>query len=491
MFCDTLYRARLSLPYECGGPEGPPPLLVEVVGEAKEVEPMIRIRAGALVVAIGAALALGLLVPRGRAGAASRSLPAMPAVTRDDRVLVVAPHCDDETLGTGGVLRAAVRAGAKVRVAVITNGDGFHLGAQRLFRETVVAPGDYVRMGLERQRETRAALSDLGVPRAAASFLGYPDAGTATMWMRYWDPRQPYRSPQTLHDRSPYGNAFTHSAPYAGRSLLDDLKKIIAEFKPTVVYCPHPNDVHQDHWAAYGYTAAALYELGMLDSVRVRLCLIHRRGWPTPRALARRLPLLPPPELATLNTYWSALPLDAATEDAKYHALLQHRSQLLVMSEFILSFARTNELLGEVPWVSLPVIPPGAWGKLRPAILDPPKRSEATPLSADLTRISAATDGAKLYLRIELAGPPSPDVTYRILLHPLSARQVGPPRTYTLPSDSAPGVQWRIAGMSLDVTLPISVADAPGGVMLAVETAKNKRRLDQSAWALLRIQRAR
>ena len=42
---------------------------------------------------------------------------------RDSRVMVIAPHPDDETLATGGLLQEAVAAASAVRVVYITDGD--------------------------------------------------------------------------------------------------------------------------------------------------------------------------------------------------------------------------------------------------------------------------------------------------------------------------------------------------------------------------------
>jgi len=461
---------------------------------------MTHVRALLMVAVIAAALAFGLL----RLGAPGHSplpLATMAAPTARDRILLIAPHCDDETLGAGEVLASAVRAGSEVRVLLDTNGDGFHYGAERLFRERRVPPLDYVRMGLDRQHETIAALSELGVPHEAVSFLSYPDAGTAAMWLEYWDPAHPYTSPQTRDNHSPYPDAFTPYAPYAGRSLLDDLKTIIADFKPTLVLCPHPNDEHPDHWAAYCYTAGALYELGLLDAIPVRLYLVHRGDWPTPRGLDRRLPLLPPADLAGPNTRWLSFPATSATELAKYKAILRYRSQLLVMRNFLFSFARRNELFGEMPRGQLALVAPGVirvdgaaedWGRMAPAILDPKESRDKAPPSADVLAVYAATDGRHLYLRIDLAQPATPEVAYRILLHALIGKTVGPPQQYTLRlGDEAGRVGARFAGDHIEVSLPMSQTQDLRGVMLAVETAEGERKLDQTAWALLRTEARR
>ena len=52
------------------------------------------------------------------AGAEGPSL----SFTDKDKVLVIAPHPDDEALGAGGILQSAKAANAEVRVVYLTNG---------------------------------------------------------------------------------------------------------------------------------------------------------------------------------------------------------------------------------------------------------------------------------------------------------------------------------------------------------------------------------
>src|SRR5512143_3590489 len=40
------------------------------------------------------------------------------------RLMVFAPHPDDETLGAGGLIQRVLATGGKVRVVFVTNGDG-------------------------------------------------------------------------------------------------------------------------------------------------------------------------------------------------------------------------------------------------------------------------------------------------------------------------------------------------------------------------------
>jgi hypothetical protein len=69
---------------------------------------------------------MGLLVPYAHA---DQQLPllAMP-FSPATRLLVVAPHPDDETLGAGGLIQRVRHAGGAVKVVFMTNGDGYPVG---------------------------------------------------------------------------------------------------------------------------------------------------------------------------------------------------------------------------------------------------------------------------------------------------------------------------------------------------------------------------
>ena len=79
------------------------------------------------------------------------------------RVVVVAAHPDDETLGAGGLLTAAADAGAQVSVVVATDGGGPDAGPALMRRRRV---------------ETQDAVEVLS-PQAVLTFLGLPDTELA------------------------------------------------------------------------------------------------------------------------------------------------------------------------------------------------------------------------------------------------------------------------------------------------------------------------
>ena len=63
-----------------------------------------------------------------------------PPLGPQKRLLVLSPHCDDETLGVGGLISEASASRTPVTVAFLTNGDGFRVAAVRTFHKPVPTP---------------------------------------------------------------------------------------------------------------------------------------------------------------------------------------------------------------------------------------------------------------------------------------------------------------------------------------------------------------
>ncbi|MBS7457004.1 PIG-L deacetylase family protein [Coralloluteibacterium stylophorae] len=93
---------------------------------------------------------------------------------RGHRIVVVAPHPDDEVLGIGGTL-AMLCAGAarEILTVAVTDGEASHSGAGAWTRE---------RLRAARPLETESALAALGVP-VQVSRLGVADGGIAAAEM--------------------------------------------------------------------------------------------------------------------------------------------------------------------------------------------------------------------------------------------------------------------------------------------------------------------
>lgn len=113
------------------------------------------------------------------------------------RVLVIAPHPDDEVLGVGGTIAKHVQNGDEVRVCIVTK------GVEPLYSEE----------GTRRTRQcTLEAHSILGVARTI--FLDFPAV--------------------LLNDTPKY-------------QLNMSILNVVNEFLPDVCYIPHKGDMHHDH----------------------------------------------------------------------------------------------------------------------------------------------------------------------------------------------------------------------------------------------------
>ena len=103
-----------------------------------------------------------------------------------DRVLVLAPHPDDEILGTGGVIQRAQKAKAQVKIVFLTYGDNNAWSFTVYKKHPVLLPGSMRAMGETRRKEAINASKVLGLTEDQLLFLGYPDHGTLQIWCYNW-----------------------------------------------------------------------------------------------------------------------------------------------------------------------------------------------------------------------------------------------------------------------------------------------------------------
>ncbi|MEP7044273.1 MAG: PIG-L family deacetylase [Dokdonella sp.] len=146
-------------------------------------------------------------------------MTAALTLTNTDRLLVFAPHPDDETLATGELIQSACAAGAAVRVIFATDGDNNPWPQRWLERRWRIDAPARARWGARRRDEATAALALLGVDGTdTARFLGWPDQGLTGALM-------------------------------ADGSAVARLADEIAQFAPTQVAVPMLGDRHPDHSA--------------------------------------------------------------------------------------------------------------------------------------------------------------------------------------------------------------------------------------------------
>jgi len=156
-----------------------------------------------------------------------------PRFSAADRVLVVAPHPDDETLAAGIAIQSALEAGAAVRILYVTDGDNKPWPQRWMEKRWSIGPRERARWGARRREEAARARAMLSVSgrSADARHLGWQDQGLTVALMR--------------DDR-------------AVAALCEEL----AAFAPTAVLMPALDDRHPDHSALHVMIELALQQTG-------------------------------------------------------------------------------------------------------------------------------------------------------------------------------------------------------------------------------------
>jgi LmbE family N-acetylglucosaminyl deacetylase len=222
--------------------------------------------------------------------------------TAKDRILILAPHPDDESLASGGLIQRAVAAGAKVRVLFATDGDNNPWPQRFVERKLAIRYADRARWGRRRRSEALAALETLGLPRSSARFLGLPDQGITNLLMR------------------------------AQEGVLFDLCAELKEWEPTLFVMPSATDAHPDHSALFVLVHLAFTRLERAP--KTLRFIIHHCHRDTERG--RRALRLTPREIAV-----------------KHAAILAHKSQMALSEKRFAAYAHSEEVYYTAPLQAL------------------------------------------------------------------------------------------------------------------------------------------
>lgn len=280
------------------------------------------------------------------------NMKTVEAPGKDSKVLIVAPHNDDEVLGAAELIKKVIQNGGQVKVVLVSNGDGFKQAIQFNYFNLHPKPNDFESFGYMRQKESIRALSSLGLSENNITFLGYPDGAISYLFNTYWDKDNSYISEYTQSNKSPYNNSYTAGTLYTGENLENDISKIISEYKPTHIIYPHPNDNHPDHWAVNAFVKYALTSINYKPE-KEWLYLVHRGDWPTPMKQERNMYLVPPSKLINTDTKWYALDITDDEITEKSNAIHSYKSQIKILGPLLTAFERKNELYGEYNNVKL------------------------------------------------------------------------------------------------------------------------------------------
>lgn len=401
-----------------------------------------------------------------------------------DKILIISPHPDDESLGTTGVIARSLSEGHDVKVVLMTCGDGFEKAARVLSGKETPEPEDYLKLGRTRQQETTRAMTLLGLPPMKITFLGYPDSALEDLWENQWDVEKAAGKVNTDHVL--YDDAFKTGAPFTGQSVVDTLSDIISEYQPTEIYYPDPLDDHPDHWAT---SAFVQYTLAAINyNCTEHTYLVHRSLWPQPDLEEPTKPLLPPEDLQNVGTDWSNFTLSENEIALKKLVLKQYPTQEAVMEPFLWAFIRSNELFGSMPTEII---------NESGAILKDPRADTIRRFltgSADITGVRFARQGSDLMITIETRAVVSNKITYllglRIIdnsshIYRTDFRIYN--GTVDIPLQAANSIKpeiksFQASGNRLILSIEAPELAHPAKMLAGAQTFQKQNRLDITAW---------
>lgn len=228
-----------------------------------------------------------------------------------DRVLILAPHPDDESLATGGLIQTALAAGAAVRVLLFTDGDNNPWPQRWIEKRWRIGTVERTRWGARRREEAQQALRCLGLTAQHTHFLGLPDMGLTDLLMR------------------------------ADGTLLQALVAELQNFRPTQLVIPGLRDRHPDHSATSVLARMALQRTQQSQSIELLSYLVHTDLTTIP--ITRRL---------TLN-------LTPSQIQRKREAIAAHATQMRLSGKRFLGFAKPYEYFMAAPTSKEELLPSG------------------------------------------------------------------------------------------------------------------------------------
>ena len=430
---------------------------------------------------------------------------ALPPPTADDRLLIVVPHEDDEAITAAGIIQAALRAGASLRIVYLTYGDHNEWSFMLYKKRLLVSPSFNRRMGEERRREAIAAMRLLGVDETHLTFLGYPDSDLLKIWRQHWGNAPPLRSLLTNAAAVPYSDADALPSSHKGEAIVEDLEHILKAFKPTKVFVTHPADSNPDHQAAYLFVRVALLDLaGDVPPPKVYAAPAHHGRWPAPSRAASEEPLTPPPRLADPSLHWVSFALPPEDVRNKDAAIQRYKSQIVYSGSWLRSFARPNELFCDYPLVDLrdPSAAANAADVWSETFLPTPETTtyeEMTVGASAVMTYHAVPDGLELRIRFRDRIDESFGLTVYLFGYRASVPFAQMPKLQlrvhggrcTLFDQQraidSRGVRWHHAGHELIIGIPTTLMRSPALLFVQARAHSRNIAVRQTAWRLIAL----
>ena len=422
-------------------------------------------------------------------------------LTKKDRILILAPHPDDEIIGCAGIIQKARAMGLPIKVVFLTNGDSNEWSFLVYHKRPVLVPKAVQRMGEIRQQEAVAAAKVVGIPETDLIFMGYPDFGMLNIWNNRWKDRPAYKSVLTKVTAVPYKNAFRPGAPYKGEEVIKDIKAILRDFKPTRIFLSHPADHNGDHRAFYLFTRIALWDLESEMHPKLYPYIVHWKGWPTKtRGSQSREALFPPLPLQE-EIAWQSNMLSPGQVAVKEQALKAHKSQYISSRRYLESFIRSNELFGDFPMIRL--VPDQNAVTLSKYSTEPPPQltDEEKAFFVGFEERSVRLQNGRLILTVKFSRPlakqvgvsvylfgyrpdrpfedmPKIQIRFGTIFHRVLDQNI------KLPADL---VQITRGTKDIALEIPLDVLGNPAEILTSAQTYLGKLPIDMVSWRTIEI----
>lgn len=271
-------------------------------------------------------------------------------ISKKDRVLFFSPHQDDETLAAGGLLSFLSVRKIPKRLIFLTNGDGNPILLAKK-RSAKFDPEKFVKEAVEiRFKEAKLASRRLGINAKKVVFLGYPEVSLSRMFKK---PQETTIGRMTRLTHNPYRFSSNFGRENKGINVLDDLKKEITKFSPTVIFISHKRDSNPDHRAVYNFVLKAIEETGWKGKIYQYLIHFRLRGiwriYPGKKKFVESWAIYPPLKLWQKNS-WFSFWLTEKDWERKKKALAAYKSQrnLPTLRQLFRSMLAHNEIFEEV-----------------------------------------------------------------------------------------------------------------------------------------------
>lgn len=170
--------------------------------------------------------------------------PSRASVFADKKVMLFAPHEDDEINLYGGIIEQYVKNGSKVKVVFSTNGDVYGIGKTRI-------------------KEALKVAKSYGLNENDFIFLGYSDSIKNDEGKHIYNCADDEKLVSVKGYENAYGteshNSYSNKS-FTRKNIVDDFRGIILDYKPDVIYCCD-YDTHPDHRAIGLFFEEALGEI--------------------------------------------------------------------------------------------------------------------------------------------------------------------------------------------------------------------------------------